>query len=165
MGKVLAGSAAYAFGEAHGWKCGLANKPWEAVGFYSVIAAATARHWQAGSAHPPAAAHGVDFEKIGSRRRRHSVRIPHQLKSRSASLRTGTAATSRTEGDEIRSESLLGDFSISEIWIGSHPEIRFVFNGLENLAAMKCGQGPSRGMGAGGEELTARGRTGGRPYG
>jgi NRAMP (natural resistance-associated macrophage protein)-like metal ion transporter len=38
---VLAGSAAYAFGEAHGWKCGLENKPWEAVGFYSVIAAAT----------------------------------------------------------------------------------------------------------------------------
>jgi hypothetical protein len=40
---VLAGSAAYAFGEAQGWKCGLENKPWEAVGFYSVIAAATAR--------------------------------------------------------------------------------------------------------------------------
>jgi NRAMP (natural resistance-associated macrophage protein)-like metal ion transporter len=38
---VLAGSAAYAFGEANGWKCGLDNKPWEAVGFYSVIAAAT----------------------------------------------------------------------------------------------------------------------------
>jgi NRAMP (natural resistance-associated macrophage protein)-like metal ion transporter len=38
---VLAGSAAYAFGEAQGWKCGLANKPWEAVGFYGVIAAAT----------------------------------------------------------------------------------------------------------------------------
>jgi NRAMP (natural resistance-associated macrophage protein)-like metal ion transporter len=38
---VLAGSAAYAFGEAHGWKCGLENKPWEAVGFYSVITAAT----------------------------------------------------------------------------------------------------------------------------
>ncbi|MDX3927800.1 MAG: Nramp family divalent metal transporter [Shinella sp.] len=37
---VLAGSAAYAFGEAQGWKCGLENKPWEAVGFYSVIAAA-----------------------------------------------------------------------------------------------------------------------------
>lgn len=34
---VLAGSAAYAFGEAQGWKCGLENKPWEAVGFYSVI--------------------------------------------------------------------------------------------------------------------------------
>jgi NRAMP (natural resistance-associated macrophage protein)-like metal ion transporter len=38
---VLAGSAAYAFGEAQGWKCGLDNKPWEAVGFYAVIAAAT----------------------------------------------------------------------------------------------------------------------------
>jgi Mn2+/Fe2+ NRAMP family transporter len=38
---VLAGSAAYAFGEAQGWKCGLDNKPWEATGFYSVIAAAT----------------------------------------------------------------------------------------------------------------------------
>jgi NRAMP (natural resistance-associated macrophage protein)-like metal ion transporter len=37
---VLAGSAAYAFGEAQGWKCGLDNKPWEATGFYSVIAAA-----------------------------------------------------------------------------------------------------------------------------
>jgi hypothetical protein len=29
---------------------------------------------------------------------------------------------SRTEGGEIRSESLLCDFSISEIWIGSRPE-------------------------------------------
>ncbi|MEP9380345.1 Nramp family divalent metal transporter [Aquabacter sp. CN5-332] len=38
---VLAGSAAYAFGEAQGWKCGLENKPWEAIGFYSVIVAAT----------------------------------------------------------------------------------------------------------------------------
>ena len=38
---VLAGSAAYAVGEAQGWKCGLENKPWEATGFYSVIAAAT----------------------------------------------------------------------------------------------------------------------------
>lgn len=38
---VLAGSAAYALGEAQGWKCGLENKPWEARGFYSVIAAAT----------------------------------------------------------------------------------------------------------------------------
>jgi NRAMP (natural resistance-associated macrophage protein)-like metal ion transporter len=38
---VLAGSAAYAFGESRGWKCGLENKPWEAVGFYGVIAAAT----------------------------------------------------------------------------------------------------------------------------
>ena len=37
---VLAGSAAYAFGEAQGWKCGLDNKPWEAVGFYCVIATA-----------------------------------------------------------------------------------------------------------------------------
>ena len=34
---VLAGSAAYAFGEAQDWECGLENKPWEAVGFYSVI--------------------------------------------------------------------------------------------------------------------------------
>jgi Mn2+/Fe2+ NRAMP family transporter len=39
---VLAGSAAYAVGESRGWKCGLDNKPWEAVGFYSVMAAATA---------------------------------------------------------------------------------------------------------------------------
>jgi NRAMP (natural resistance-associated macrophage protein)-like metal ion transporter len=39
---VLAGSAAYAVGDAQGWKCGLDNKPWEAVGFYSVIAAACA---------------------------------------------------------------------------------------------------------------------------
>ncbi|WP_234892390.1 NRAMP family divalent metal transporter [Agrobacterium vitis] len=38
---VLAGSAAYAFGESQDWKCGLEHKPWEAVGFYSVIAAAT----------------------------------------------------------------------------------------------------------------------------
>jgi Mn2+/Fe2+ NRAMP family transporter len=38
---VLAGSAAYAFGESQGWKCSLENKPWEAVGFYSVIGAAT----------------------------------------------------------------------------------------------------------------------------
>lgn len=38
---VLAGSAAYAFGEAKGWACGLENKPWEAVDFYSIIAAAT----------------------------------------------------------------------------------------------------------------------------
>jgi NRAMP (natural resistance-associated macrophage protein)-like metal ion transporter len=38
---VLAGSAAYAFGESQGWKCGLENKPWEAVGFYCVITAAT----------------------------------------------------------------------------------------------------------------------------
>ena len=39
---VLAGSAAYAVGEARGWKTGLDNKPWEAVGFYSVIGAAVA---------------------------------------------------------------------------------------------------------------------------
>jgi NRAMP (natural resistance-associated macrophage protein)-like metal ion transporter len=38
---VLAGSAAYAFGESRGWTCGLENKPWEAVGFYSVVGAAT----------------------------------------------------------------------------------------------------------------------------
>jgi Mn2+/Fe2+ NRAMP family transporter len=38
---VLAGSAAYAFGEVCGWKCGLQNKPQEAVGFYSVIVLAT----------------------------------------------------------------------------------------------------------------------------
>lgn len=37
---VLAGSSAYAFGESQNWKCGLENKPWEAVGFYAVIAAA-----------------------------------------------------------------------------------------------------------------------------
>jgi Mn2+/Fe2+ NRAMP family transporter len=36
---VLAGSAAYAFGEAQGWECGMENKPWEAMGFYSVIGA------------------------------------------------------------------------------------------------------------------------------
>ncbi len=38
---VLAGSAAYAVGESRGWKCGLEYKPWEAVGFYLVIALAT----------------------------------------------------------------------------------------------------------------------------
>jgi NRAMP (natural resistance-associated macrophage protein)-like metal ion transporter len=38
---VLAGSAAYAIGESRGWETGLENKPWEAKGFYSVIAAAT----------------------------------------------------------------------------------------------------------------------------
>jgi NRAMP (natural resistance-associated macrophage protein)-like metal ion transporter len=38
---VLAGSAAYAVGESRGWTCGLDNKPWEAVGFYAVIGAAT----------------------------------------------------------------------------------------------------------------------------
>src|SRR6202000_1676624 len=39
---VLAGSAAYAVGETRGWKTGLDNKPWEAVGFYSVIGGAVA---------------------------------------------------------------------------------------------------------------------------
>ncbi|MEW5687785.1 MAG: divalent metal cation transporter [Pseudomonadota bacterium] len=38
---VLAGSAAYAVGETRGWTCGLDNKPWEAVGFYCVLGAAT----------------------------------------------------------------------------------------------------------------------------
>ncbi|MBV9509157.1 MAG: divalent metal cation transporter [Caulobacteraceae bacterium] len=38
---VLAGSAAYAIGEARGWRIGLEQKPWEAAGFYSVIAVAT----------------------------------------------------------------------------------------------------------------------------
>jgi Mn2+/Fe2+ NRAMP family transporter len=38
---VLAGSAAYAVGESYGWKCGLEHKPWEAVGFYTVIGCAT----------------------------------------------------------------------------------------------------------------------------
>ncbi|HEX7946860.1 MAG TPA: divalent metal cation transporter [Phenylobacterium sp.] len=38
---VLAGSAAYAVGETRGWTCSLEHKPWEAVGFYSVIGAAT----------------------------------------------------------------------------------------------------------------------------
>jgi Mn2+/Fe2+ NRAMP family transporter len=38
---VLAGSAAYAFGESQGWSCSLENKPWEAMGFYSVIGVAT----------------------------------------------------------------------------------------------------------------------------
>jgi NRAMP (natural resistance-associated macrophage protein)-like metal ion transporter len=38
---VLAGSAAYAVGETRGWKTGLDNKPWEAVGFYAVLGAAT----------------------------------------------------------------------------------------------------------------------------
>jgi Mn2+/Fe2+ NRAMP family transporter len=36
---VLAGSAAYAIGESRGWVIGLEHKPWEAVGFYSVIGA------------------------------------------------------------------------------------------------------------------------------
>ncbi|MEI9849790.1 MAG: divalent metal cation transporter [Sphingomonas sp.] len=34
---VLAGSAAYAIGEARGWEIGLEKKPWEAIGFYVVI--------------------------------------------------------------------------------------------------------------------------------
>lgn len=38
---VLAGSAAYAVGEARGWRCGLDQRPWEAVGFYAVITVAT----------------------------------------------------------------------------------------------------------------------------
>lgn len=38
---VLAGSAAYAIGEAMGWTCGLEHKPGEASRFYGVIAAAT----------------------------------------------------------------------------------------------------------------------------
>ncbi|HEX5379173.1 MAG TPA: divalent metal cation transporter, partial [Phenylobacterium sp.] len=38
---VLAGSAAYAIGESRGWKCGLENKPWEAVGFYTIITLST----------------------------------------------------------------------------------------------------------------------------
>jgi NRAMP (natural resistance-associated macrophage protein)-like metal ion transporter len=35
---VLAGSSAYAIGEARGWKTGLEHWPWEAPGFYGVIA-------------------------------------------------------------------------------------------------------------------------------
>ncbi|WP_010188037.1 divalent metal cation transporter [Sphingomonas sp. PAMC 26605] len=38
---VLAGSAAYAVGEARNWKIGLKHKPWDAIGFYSVIGVAT----------------------------------------------------------------------------------------------------------------------------
>jgi len=38
---VLAGSAAYAIGETEGWKCGLENKPWKAIGFYGIITAST----------------------------------------------------------------------------------------------------------------------------
>jgi NRAMP (natural resistance-associated macrophage protein)-like metal ion transporter len=38
---VLAGSAAYAVGEARGWPTGLENKPWEARGFYAIIGLAT----------------------------------------------------------------------------------------------------------------------------
>jgi NRAMP (natural resistance-associated macrophage protein)-like metal ion transporter len=36
---VLAGSSAYAIGETRGWKTGLEHWPWEAKGFYGVIAA------------------------------------------------------------------------------------------------------------------------------
>lgn len=39
---VLAGSAAYAVGDLRGWKNSLDDKPWEAVGFYSVIGVAVA---------------------------------------------------------------------------------------------------------------------------
>jgi NRAMP (natural resistance-associated macrophage protein)-like metal ion transporter len=39
---VLAGSAAYAVGELRGWRGGLESRPAEAIGFYSVIAAAMA---------------------------------------------------------------------------------------------------------------------------
>jgi Mn2+/Fe2+ NRAMP family transporter len=35
---VLAGSSAYAVAELEGWKEGLDNKPWQAAGFYTVIA-------------------------------------------------------------------------------------------------------------------------------
>jgi Mn2+/Fe2+ NRAMP family transporter len=38
---VLAGSAAYAIGDSRCWQAGLDFKPWEAVGFYSVIGLAT----------------------------------------------------------------------------------------------------------------------------
>jgi NRAMP (natural resistance-associated macrophage protein)-like metal ion transporter len=38
---VLAGSAAYAIGEARGWTVGLENKPKQAIGFYVVIGLAT----------------------------------------------------------------------------------------------------------------------------
>lgn len=39
---VLAGSAAYAVGDTRGWKVSLDAKPWEAIGFYSVIGVAVA---------------------------------------------------------------------------------------------------------------------------
>jgi Mn2+/Fe2+ NRAMP family transporter len=39
---VLAGSAAYAVSETRDWKAGLDNMPWQAKGFYTVIAAAVA---------------------------------------------------------------------------------------------------------------------------
>jgi Mn2+/Fe2+ NRAMP family transporter len=38
---ILAGSAAYAVGESRGWVSGLEKKPFEAVGFYTIIALAT----------------------------------------------------------------------------------------------------------------------------
>lgn len=38
---VLAGSAAYAIGDSRGWTCGLDYKPWEAIGFYTVLGVAT----------------------------------------------------------------------------------------------------------------------------
>lgn len=38
---VLAGSAAYAIGDSRGWRAGLDYKPWEAVGFYTVLGLAT----------------------------------------------------------------------------------------------------------------------------
>lgn len=38
---VLAGSAAYAVGEACKWPCGLARKPLDAKGFYTILATAT----------------------------------------------------------------------------------------------------------------------------
>ena len=38
---ILAGSAAYAIGDTRGWQAGLDFKPWDAVGFYAVIGAAT----------------------------------------------------------------------------------------------------------------------------
>ena len=37
---VLAGSTAFATAECQGWKCGLEYKPWQAWGFYAVIALA-----------------------------------------------------------------------------------------------------------------------------
>jgi Mn2+/Fe2+ NRAMP family transporter len=39
--QLLAGDGAYAVGETRGWKCSLDDKPWEAVGFYAVLGAAT----------------------------------------------------------------------------------------------------------------------------
>jgi NRAMP (natural resistance-associated macrophage protein)-like metal ion transporter len=36
---VLAGSSAYAVGDAYNWKTGLDNMPWQATGFYAVIGA------------------------------------------------------------------------------------------------------------------------------